>query len=166
MKRAFLVFLFCLFFPLSVFAGGTCAVTEFPDISDVGKMGKIVRLTCTASASDGSMAYTLTSTDMAKLAGYYLYTVTVYPTPGGTAPTDLSDLAITDDRGVVILSATSNGANIVDATSSYQILPERTSQEGTSDFYQKIHYDKELTVAITNSIVNSANVTIDLDMVP
>jgi hypothetical protein len=117
-----------------------------------------IRVTCTAGA-DGSINEnnTLTASDMALVDGSFLYKVTVQP--GGTAPTDASDLAITDSRSLSLMTAAGNGLDLVDATSTTQEYPEGPN----TDDFQMLHKAYPLTFVITNNSVNAAIVIIDLE---
>lgn len=155
--KKILVILLCLF-PASAWAGGTCVTTTESRYGPEDEKLKIV-FACTADAADASMSYTLTESQMANMHGLWTIIVTTYP--GATAPTDASDLAITDGNGLAVMTAAGNGINFIDATSTLQEYTEGPNGD------QYFLADKEVpwTLTITNNLVNSAVVNIRFDMV-
>ena len=155
MKKIFIIFIMAILFLFPVFANAAGTITgtstKVHDIQGAFKFIKVV-LTCTADAADGSFPATVINDIVTlKLAGMSLYTVGTYP--GGTAPTDASDLTITQDT-IDILDG--KGTNLIDSTTS-EITWAGSS---TADFPVPVLGD--LTINITGNSVNSAITTIVL----
>lgn len=128
--------------------------------SDGPNGGRKVTMTCTADSTDGSMDVTLDSTQLCDdgvtqvqdfMDPLWIYTITARP--GGTAPTDASDFSMVDANGKTCVSATANGLNVIDATSTVEFY---TEGPGGVSHYQRVDKDNDLTFSITNNIVNSA----------
>jgi hypothetical protein len=118
-----------------------------------------VVLTCTASADNASYPATVVNTleniSTWDLRGLKLYSVKAIP--GDTAPTDATDLTITDEYGVDLLGG--KGADLIDATSKTWI------PAGPSNFALPALITGNITVTITNNLVKSAVTTIVLELV-
>lgn len=125
----------------------------------------LVKLACTGDAANGSIPNTALSDDiMAKINGIcYLYTVSAYPTAGGTAP-DAADVFILDANGEDLLGSADggttakNGLNLIHATLKKTTLPY-------SSYLQQAYYPaitSTLTLKVLNQATNSANYTIEL----
>ena len=125
------------------------------------QISKLV-LTCTAD----SVAATYPATVVNPLAvdsngysydirGLKLYSVKAYP--GTTAPTDATDLTITDEFGVDLLGG--KGANLIDATSKTWV------PAGPAGYAFPALITGNITVTITNNAVVSAVTTIILELV-
>ena len=119
-------------------------------------------LTCTAD----SFAATYPATVVNPLAvdsngspydirGLKLYSVKAYP--GATAPTDATDLTITDEFGCDLLGT--KGTNFIDATSKTWI------PAGPEGYALPALITGDITVNISNNAVNSAITTIILEFV-
>lgn len=128
-------------------AGGTCVHTNTKAQYD--KL--FVLVTCTADASDASMSAAVPSTAMRQLSGRYIYNIVTYP--GGTAPTDNSDIAIADSDSYDVVTASGNGLNKIDATTTRAFYTE--GPDGGDEYYL-VHEDKTLTITQSNNSVNSA----------
>jgi hypothetical protein len=118
-----------------------------------------VTLTCTGDASDGSFPATNINT-LVKALGYDIRGMKiseVKAAPGATAPTDATDVEITDENGIDILGA--RGTNLIDATSKTYIVPGPASQ------HQPVLVTGDLTIAITGNSVHSAITTIVLNLI-
>lgn len=119
-------------------------------------------LTCTASSTDASypatvinpLAVTADSRTF-DIRGLKLYSVKAYP--GSTAPTDATDLTITDEYGVDLLGG--KGTDVIDSTSKTWTLV------GPSGSYSPALITGNITVTITNNAVNSAVTTLILEFV-
>ena len=145
--------------PANVSAAGKCAETVFDSGSFV-----TVRFSCTGDGSDGSIPNTVLSSHAMSilLRGFYLYTVTAYPTSGGTAP-DAADVFILDAAGEDLLGSadggtTANkGANLIHATLKKTTLPY--------SHYLSTHYYPAVTGALTLKVSSqgtaSANYTVE-----
>jgi len=119
--------------------------TKIHDPEGTFKFLKVV-LTCTADAAAHTFPATVVNdviTD--KIVGLSLYTVGAYP--GTTAPTDATDLTITQDT-IDILDG--KGADLIDETTTTMIW----AGSSTADFPVPVVGD--LTVNITNNSVDSA----------
>ncbi len=127
----------------------------------------VVEMACTGNSSDGSLptaGIPLSSSIMALIEGtHYLYTVSAYPTTGGTAP-DAADVFIMDANGEDLLGSTdggttaNKGANLIHATLKKVTIPY--------SHYLSMHYYppvvNTLTLKVSNQATASANWTIKL----
>ena len=112
----------------------------------VGAVG-VITLTATADASDGSFPATALAT---KIGGRI---VALETNPGGTAPTDNYDIALTDAEGDDVLQTL--GANRDTANTEKVAIV----YSGTS-LHPIVAGEDVLTLAITNNSVNSAGIVI------
>jgi hypothetical protein len=123
-------------------------------------------LTCTAGAAGDANAHLFPATVINPLAvdsngtlfdirGLKLYSVKAIP--GGTAPTDATDLTITDEYGVDLLGG--KGTDLVDATSKTWI------PAGPVGYAFPALITGNITVNITNNLVDSAVTTLVLEFV-
>lgn len=126
-----------------------------------------VILTCTGDASAGTIPdQALSGPVVNEIMGMYLYSVSAWPTSGGTAP-DAADVFVLDAFGEDLLGSadggtTANkGANLIHATLKKTTLPY--------SYYLSTHYfpvvTNTLTVRAKNQGTASANFTIELDFV-
>ena len=124
------------------------------------KVAKLV-LTCTAGAAGDADAGTYPATVLNPLAvdangslfdirGLKIYSVKAYP--GTTAPTDATDVTITDEFGIDLLGG--KGADLVDATTK-TFIPS-----GPGAFAQPALITGNITINITNNAVAEAVTTI------
>ena len=146
-KLALLIF---LLFAGNAFAAGTCV----PTYQDNGTVYAIT-YTCTADAALATYPSTALNTSVTKMLkdrSFHLYEV--YTSPGGTAPTDETDLALTDANGLDVLGGA--GTNGIDATSDLRFFPENSDGAYSFPYITGTVY----TMAITNNAVNSAVTTI------
>lgn len=120
---------------------------------------KVVKLTCTADATPATSVATLDASMMEELGGMFLYSITT--DPGATGPTDNSDLQIADSRGVNIVTATGNGANVIDNSATNQLTPEGPE----TIFYQMAHSGYAWTITVTNNAVASSFFDIYFEMI-
>lgn len=123
-------------------------------------------LTCTAGAAGDANAHLFPATVINPLAvdangnlfdirGLKLYSVKAYP--GATAPTDATDLTITDEYGIDLLGT--KGANVIDATS------KTWTPVGPENYALPALITGNITVNITNNLVDSAITTLVLEFV-
>ena len=116
-------------------------------------------LTCTADAAAATYPATVVNTleniSDWDLRGLKLYSVKAYP--GAVAPTDGTDLTITDEYGVDLLGG--KGENLIDATSKTWI------PAGPEGYALPALITGDITVNISNNAVNSAITTIILEFV-
>lgn len=142
-------------------AAGSCVQTPYKYTNGAIK----IILTCTGDASDGSIPNTSISTaNMNLILGtHYLYTVSAYPTSGGTAP-DAADVFILDANSEDLLGSadggtTANkGANLIHATLKKTTLPY-------SYYLSQLYFPavvNTLTLKVSNQATHSANYTIEL----
>jgi hypothetical protein len=124
----------------------------------------VLELTCTAGAAGDANAGLFPATVINPLAidsagslfdirGMKLYSVKAIP--GDTAPTDASDLTITDPYNVDLLGG--KGENLIDATSKNWI------PAGPPNFALPALITGNITVNITNNSVSSAVTTLVLE---
>ena len=119
-------------------------------------------LTCTADADNSSFPATILNPLAVDsngvsfdIRGLKLYSVKAYP--GSTAPTDATDLTITDEFGVDLLGT--KGTNFIDATSKTWI------PAGPENYSFPALITGNITVNISNNAVKSAVTTIILELV-
>ena len=116
-------------------------------------------LTCTADAAAATYPATVVNTleniSDWDLRGLKLYSVKAYP--GAVAPTDGTDLTITDKYGVDLLGG--KGENLIDATSKTWI------PAGPENYSFPALITGNITVNISNNAVKSAVTTIILELV-
>lgn len=161
MKRS--LFAACILLAPAVSHGAmTCAQTSFAimpfDIKPDTRRYTL-GLTCTCDTTPGTAVATLGAEIMNNMDGKYGYTITIVP--GGTAPTDNSDLAISDSRGLALLTAAGNGLNLVDATST----TEEYFEGPNGDHYPLFKAAYPLTITLTNNAVNNSSFVAYIDMV-
>lgn len=115
-----------------------------------------VKATGTCEAAAATWPATVLShrpeNDNIDLTGWYLWLVTAWP--GGTAPTDASDLTITDLDGIDILGG--RGTNLLDATS----LTSTCAGTTTTDMPMLI--TGPVTLNLSGNSVNAAIVYLKL----
>jgi len=116
---------------------------------DEGSAICLYTFTCVADAVDGSFPSTLLTTP---IAGWLLALET---NPGATAPTDDYDIALTDGDGHDVLQGVGGNRDAA-ATEKTPIVYSATS------IHPPVSEADALTLAITNSIVNDAQITIKL----
>lgn len=135
------------------FAAGSCTETVVRDAA--GSTVKVA-LACTGDAANGSIpTITLATATQALIKDkYYLYSVTAYPTPAGTAP-DAADVTVLQN-GQDMLGG--KGVNLIHATATYDTAPY-------SAFMTAYRYPaivNTVTVAVANQATVSANYTLEL----
>jgi hypothetical protein len=104
-KKILLTLAMVLFTCTSAFAAGACVLTATFNGQDY----RYKYYVCTADASDGTVA----NTTVTGFSGYWLTSVETWP--GGTAPTDASDMTLLDATTGLDLLGT-NGTDLIDAT--------------------------------------------------
>jgi hypothetical protein len=124
----------------------------------------VVKLVCTGDSTDGSLPdTTISSYYTSSLKGFYLYTISAYPTSGGTAP-DAADVFVLDAAGEDLLGSadggtTANkGANLIHATLKKTTMPY-------SYYLSNAYFPSvvgSLVVRVANQSTISANYTIEL----
>jgi hypothetical protein len=148
--------------PSMLFAAGTITGTIERINTSKSKPLVIITLTCTAGAvGDGADAHlypatvinTLSGISGFDLRGLKLYSIVTVP--GTTGPTDNSDLTITDRYGIDMLAGA--GTNIIDNATSNRVVanPDTAAVIITGN----------LTVNITNNIVDSAVTVLVLELI-
>jgi len=155
MKRiTFIIALALALLPSSLWAltPGTCVQTPY----QISVVSTLVRFVCTDSADGGGMAtQTIPAATMAILDGnYFLYSVTAYPTSGGTAP-DAADIAVLMN-GEDLLGG--KGANLIHATATQDTVPYSSFMSA----YRYPRINNTVTMTISNQGTASAHYTIDL----
>ena len=140
---------------------GVCTQTPY---SWVGGFVYIV-LTCTGASDNGSIPNTdISAANMELIKGtHYLYTVSAYPTSGGTPP-DVADVFILDANGEDLLGSADGGttpgkgANLIHATLKKTAMPYSYHM---SQVYPPPVINT-LTLKVLNQATVSANYTIEL----
>jgi len=145
-----------------LWAAGSCVQTPL-----VYQNGSVftVNLVCTGAADNGSIPNTSLETDtITALKGkYFLYTVSAYPTAGGTAP-DAADVFILDASGEDLLGSVDGGTtankglNLIHATLKKTTMPY-------SAYLSQAYFPVitgVLTLKVSNQATVNANYTIEL----
>lgn len=140
--------------PVLSFAAGTTTVGTPQTIKVLASMKKVVPVTITADASDGSIVNGTLNPVTLGIEGWYLYTVET--DPGTTAPTDNYDLVINDANGFDV----SGGLLANRSTSVTQLVNIGTATHGFPVMRGN------WTLAGSNNSVNSATVVVYLTFVP
>lgn len=143
--KTWLTILF-LCFAVQANAAGTCVLTQGGSFPGAAK--RWLQYTCTADAADA----TIGNTTITGFRDYYLYSVETWP--GATAPTDVSDLTLSDSDSEDLLAG--NGTDGIDATDKNTILPE-SAYMGLKFFHM---IKGNLTLAISGNAVNSAIINV------
>jgi len=163
MKKQFIIILFLSIVVVGhVWAAGSCVQTA------VNQPGGacLIKFVCTGDAGGGSIPNTVISADKMSLVNdgnHYLYTVSAYPTAGGTAP-DAADVFILDTNGEDLLGSADggttakNGLNLIHATLKKTTFPYSTYLGQA--YFPAI--TNNLTLKVSNQATNSANYTIEL----
>lgn len=148
--------LFCCLF-LCIGFPAQAAMTCVDDGIKTWPGGKDYRLsmTCTFNTTPGTAVAALPATIQAVIdKGLYVYQFTTKP--GGTGPTDNSDLQILDASGATILSAAGNGANVIDNTAVNSVIYGDGPTPGSTNHAPK--GDGEAwTITVTNNAVNNSS---------
>lgn len=167
MRKMSLFILILLAFSLSASAAMTCV-----DADTVSGSSSTVRIgsndnwrlgvVCTFDTTPGTASAAMPTTIMRKLNGSLGYAPYVYhfsTVPGSTGPTDNSDLAITDSSGATILSASGNGANVIDNATVTSVIYGDGPTPGSTNHYPKGN-GFTWTIAVTNNAVNNSSFTL------
>jgi len=160
MKKILLSLLFLLI-AQSAWSAGSCTqtATRMPD----GFYS--VKFICTGDSSNGSIPNTaISNASMGVISGsHWLYTVSAYPTSGGTAP-DAADVFILDANGEDLLGSVDGGTtakkglNLIHATLKNSTFP-------FSNFMQRYYFPPVtgvLTLKVLNQATPSPNYTVEL----
>lgn len=149
LKRLLVIIIVASLLPAGqVWAAGSSVITS-ADVNVLEKtQRKIITISWTGDSAGGSMPAITVGASTYGITGWYLYTAET--NPGSTAPTDNYDIVINDADGVDV----AGGLLANRHTTTTQLVNIGTSAYG----YPLIRGD--LSVAITNNIVNSATGTI------
>jgi len=153
--KKFIVVLFALLFYGNVFAAGTCTETDWEVVKDYrgNKVGTVLTILCTHH-TDNSLSAPLASNGdesaMQKLSGQYIYKIKYIPS--SPAPTDETDLIITDSDGLSLLGA--NGTNFIDETTKQETLGKNTFL-GISTYLWPV-YSEIWTISTTGNAVSGS----------
>lgn len=120
------------------------------------QMAKLT-LTCVGDASDGGFPAAILNDLQTEydLRGLQLCSIKVIP--GATAPTDSSDITITDEDGVDLLGA--KGTNLISATLKTWAL------FGPAGYTVSALITGDVTINISNNIVHSATIKIIIELI-
>ena len=155
MKKLLLIaaLIVALAFPTFSWAAGSCVQSAARDAAGTTILIKFV---CTGDSGNGSIPNTdINAVNMALVLNKsYLYTVTAYPTSGGTAP-DAADVSVYMN-GMDLLGA--KGVNLIHATATYDTFPYSTFMSS----YRYPAIVSTVQVRVANQSTNSANYTIEL----
>jgi len=158
-KLSLIVFLAALLLNAQAFAAMTCVDSGSYTGSRGGTMLKV---TCTFDTTPGTAEDDIPYTVMERGDDQYVYSFATED--GSTGPTDNSDLAIADCRGVTILSATGNGANVIDNATSTGPFYGDGPIAGSTNHYPKMHQWCAWTVTVTNNAVNNSSFILYMEM--
>jgi hypothetical protein len=151
---ASLVVLAILLCAAPVFSAGSCTQT-LEAVPGEQSGVKLLKFACTGDASDGSIPNTdISAANTGLIKGWYLYTVTAYPTSGGTAP-DAADVQILMS-GLDLLGG--KGVNLIHATATKDTWP----YSATMSEYRAPVIVNTVTLSVANQATVSANFTIEL----
>lgn len=140
----------------------TQSTVNYPD-----SLVRKVVFTCVASADDGSIPNTATSTSITSfIKGYRLIQVDAYPTSGGTAP-DAASVFILNADGLDLLGSEDGsttaygGLNLIHATLPRSTAPDLyIPRAGVHAWYQPL-----VTGALTLKVISQATVSADYTVV-
>jgi len=143
----------------------TGVLTRIPTSANLSRAAKLV-LTCVAGAAGDANAGLYPATVINPLAvdadgnyfdirGLKINAVKAYP--GTTAPTDATDVTITDEYGIDLLGG--KGADLVDATTK-TFIPA-----GPGAFAQPALITGNISLNITNNSVAEAQTTIIVELI-
>lgn len=158
MKKFLLALAILLLTSSWVFGTMDCVFTSEQNVGYTADGGLLQETlyTCTMDAvplcGGASCSDTLTAAEMAHIGGKYGYTLITKN--GTTGPTDNSDIAITDSRGVNFITSTGNGANIIDNAATNQEYFEGPN----GDQYPFINASYPWTITIHNDAVANSSV--------
>ena len=156
MKKIFII-LPILLFGFNSFAAMTC--TDAGHVVDGRSGNKVIVVTCSFDTTPGTAICNLPATVMDDLDGKYVYSFAVKP--GATGPTDNSDLQIVDSRGITIVSASVNGKDVIDNTTSTGPF---YGDGPAGNHYPKGHFPYVWTVTVTNNAVNNSSFTLYMEV--
>ena len=155
-----LLVLFLLLIPSVSFAAMTCvesgSLKTTPNVY-------VMNLVCTFDATPGTAVATLTSSIMGYLNDRIILSFRVIE--GSTGPTDNSDLAIVDSRGSNILSATGNGADVIDNAAATGPFYGDGPTPGSTNALPIAHAAYPWTITVTNNAVNNSSFILSMDTV-
>lgn len=164
MKRIALT-IFFLFFAVNTWAAMTCVELGYPDTEYEQASHYMITLECTFDTTPGTAVAAIPAATMAKMQrGRYIYTFATIP--GSTGPTDDSDLQIHDSSSKVILSASGNGANVIDNTAINSVIYGDGTTPGSTNHYPKPHQVRVWTITVTNNAVNSSSFKLEMETGP
>lgn len=124
--------------------------------TQTGRIAKLV-LTCVGDASDGGFPATILNDLQTEfdLRGLQLYSIKVIP--GLTAPTDSSDITITDEDGVDLLGG--KGTNLISDTLKTWAL------FGPAGYSVSALITGDVTINISGNSVHSATIKIIIELI-
>jgi hypothetical protein len=155
------VFIAIILSPTAMLAAGSC--TESLKKYTGGFV--VITLSCKGDSVNGSVPNkSLSNTSLSEILGtHYLYTISAYPTYGGTAP-DAADVFVFDENGEDLLgssdggSTANKGLGLIHATLKKTTIPY--SHYLSSPYYPSV--TGNLTVKVTNQSTASADFTIEM----
>ena len=153
MKRFVLILAALLFISAPSYAAMTCVDDGITHLGFGEEYD--FSMTCTFDTTPGTAVAAFPATIQSYLnLGYYVYTFTIIP--GTTGPTDNSDLQIKDSVGRTIISASGNGANVIDNATITSVIYGDGPTAGSTNHYPKgSHY--AWTITVTNNAVNNSS---------
>ena len=120
-----------------------------------------VSVLCTFDTTPGTAVSALPKSIMEAIEGAFIFTFATVP--GSTGPTDDSDLQILNAEGVTIVSATGNGADVIDETTITSVIYGDGPTAGSTNHYP-LADTSVWTVTVTNNAVNSSSFTLIIQM--
>ena len=146
-KKILSIVMVLVLFSATTFAAGSWVLTASGSQPGSERMWR--QYTGTADSADGSLpAHTVTG-----FHDFYIYSIETWP--GGTSPTDATDLTLLDAvTGEDLLGA--NGTDAIDATTPKTIFPRSAAM--SLNFYHLVKGN--MTINVTNNSVNSAIINV------
>ena len=160
MKRIFFITAAILLLAGRAIAAMTCVDSGQITPEKSGTDNTLQVVTCTFDTTPGTAVATIPTTVMARLDNKFCWLDIV---PGATGPTNSSDLQIVDSRGLTIISAATNGLNVIDNTAStFGIMGQ--GEAGNSMFIHA-HAPYQWTVTVTNNAVNNSSFVLYIEAI-
>jgi len=153
MKISTATLLFVFIYSLS-FAGMTCndSGSVVGGTFDQGTFNTVQMVTCRFDTTPGTASTTIPMSSFLRMHDRWVYSFFIDPlTPG---PTNDSDVSIVDSRGVTIISATGNGADVLDNTATNG--PIFGDGPGGTNYYPWVHQSFPWTISVINNAVNNS----------
>jgi len=148
-----LLIILLILLPINCFAGMTCTETA----TSIGGGKWLLSVLMEFDATPTTATCTLSGEVMDTInRGLYIYDFN--SVPGTTGPTINSDIAIVDAKTVSIVSASGNGANVIDNSTNNKFYGDG-SIAGSTNLYP-MGDGSAWTITITNNAVSNSTATL------